>query len=61
MIQKSSNLIRGMNFGYPIQMMVLVYEVKGQGHRVTECKNILKAIEFASQSSVNRLVLSFVD
>jgi len=42
---KSSSL--GMTMGYPIQMIwFLGQKVKGQGHRVIKCKNILKAIEW---------------
>jgi len=35
-----------MTFGYPTNGMVFKSEVKGQGLRVTKCKNILKAIEW---------------
>jgi len=35
-------------FRYPTIDMVLGQKVEGQGHRVTKCKNIFKAIEYPS-------------
>jgi len=39
-------ILQGMTLGYPKSDMVLRQKVKGQGHMVTKCKNILKAIEW---------------
>ena len=37
----------GMTLGYPWRFYSFVGQtIKGQGHKVTKCKNILKAIEW---------------
>ena len=43
---KSLNLAKGMILRYPASGLVLCQKVKGQGHRVTKCKNIMNAIEW---------------